>query len=259
MKKSSLKLLFAASVVAVGIGISSTAKAMIVPEAMTGNYNRIWEVGTNNFVFDTSLLQTEKLSDGSYGVKGFLPGVLQKYGLTSKGVGGSALGQTFYLTGKNGQNWSNTIWNPNYLKDVYRLYNPNSGEHFYTYNAYEAWSLKSIGWQFEGYAWESPTVQSFENIKSFAHFSTVYRVYNPNSGEHFYTTSNAEAASLARAGWHREGTSFNAGGTTAVYRLYNPNATGAGAHFYTMNAGERNSLKAAGWHYEGISWYTTKG
>lgn len=33
---------------------------------------------------------------------------------------------------------------------VYRLYNPNSGEHFYTTSFYEQNTLKNVGWRDEG-------------------------------------------------------------------------------------------------------------
>ncbi len=36
---------------------------------------------------------------------------------------------------------------------VYRLYNSNSGEHFYTAKYAEKAHLISLGWQDEGYAW----------------------------------------------------------------------------------------------------------
>ena len=84
----------------------------------------------------------------------------------------------------------------------------------------------------------------------------MYRLYNPNSGEHFYTASAGEQKHLVRVGWRDEGTGWTAPAKSAtpVYRLYNPNA---GDHHYTMSAGERDSLKRAGWNYEGIGWYSS--
>ncbi|UQF11564.1 hypothetical protein M2919_08860 [Vagococcus lutrae] len=35
--------------------------------------------------------------------------------------------------------------------------------------------------------------------------SPVYRVFNPNTGEHFYTKNAAEKSHLARVGWNDEG------------------------------------------------------
>ena len=65
-------------------------------------------------------------------------------------------------------------------KPVYRLYNHNTGEHFYTENTYERDSLKRVGWNDEGLGWQAATSGT-----------PVYRVYNPNArgGDHYYTMS----------------------------------------------------------------------
>ena len=133
---------------------------------------------------------------------------------------------------------------------MYRLYNENSGEHFYTANSDEAQGLADIGWHYEGHAWQSPTTSS----------TPVYRVYNPNSGEHHYTSNVGEKNNLVSLGWKDEGIGFYSDDSQGVpmYRLYNPNATGsqeAGAHHYTSNTGERDGLIAIGWRDEGVSWY----
>ncbi|MCI1314771.1 MAG: hypothetical protein LKH11_10300 [Solobacterium sp.] len=41
----------------------------------------------------------------------------------------------------------------NYRRLVKRVYNPDSGEHFYTKNKAEKDHLVSVGWQDEGIAW----------------------------------------------------------------------------------------------------------
>lgn len=84
----------------------------------------------------------------------------------------------------------------------------------------------------------------------------VYRVYNPNSGEHFYTKSDYEAESLKRVGWRREGIEFysDSSNKRPTFRLYNKNG-GAGSHFVTMNSYERDHLISVGWKYEGIAWF----
>ncbi|MDO4539176.1 MAG: hypothetical protein Q4B54_13510, partial [Coriobacteriales bacterium] len=81
----------------------------------------------------------------------------------------------------------------------------------------------------------------------------VQRLYNPNSGEHFYTLSVGERDLLVAAGWKYEGTAFKpaAASSTPVYRLYNP----YGGHHYTASVGERDLLVLAGWHDEGVGWY----
>ena len=46
------------------------------------------------------------------------------------------------------------------------------------------------------------------------------RLYNPNSGEHFYTASPVEKVSLMDAGWNYEGIGWTAPADgNAVYRL----------------------------------------
>lgn len=129
--------------------------------------------------------------------------------------------------------------------DVYRLYNPNSGEHFYTKTTTEREMLAKLGWHDEGTSW-----------KDHPNGIPVYRVYNPNAGDHHYTTNKAEVQLLVDHGWREEGVSFNSATKPAqpVYRLYNPNAK-AGAHHYTKDANEKNQLAKQGWKEEGVSWY----
>lgn len=135
---------------------------------------------------------------------------------------------------------------PDGQKILYRLYNPNSGEHFFTASRNERNSLKKAGWRYEGIAWYAPS----ENGKN------VYRLYNPNSGDHHYTLSTSERDSLTRAGWKYEGVAWQSCSDKEVplYRLYNKNAK-SGAHHYTTSADERDHLIKAGWRYEGIGWY----
>ena len=48
----------------------------------------------------------------------------------------------------------------------------------------------------------------------------VYRVYNHNTGEHFYTISEAEYIKLQREGWEDEGIGwFGAKSGSPVYRV----------------------------------------
>ena len=125
---------------------------------------------------------------------------------------------------------------------MYRVYNPNSGEHFYTKSAYEKSVLIKTGWRYEGIGWNAPTSGS-----------AVYRVYNPNSGEHFYTKSAYEKSVLVGRGWRYEGIGwYTANSGTPLYRVYNPNS---GEHFYTKDSYEKSSLVSRGWRYEGIAWY----
>jgi len=126
---------------------------------------------------------------------------------------------------------------------MYRLYSPNSGEHFYTANKAEKDSLVSVGWNFEGAGWYAPRSGS-----------PVYRLYNSIGGEHHYTLNAAERDMLISKGWNDEKIGWYSGGSTPVYRDYNPNNF-ANNHHYTVSLGESNSLVSLGWRAEGIGWY----
>ena len=133
--------------------------------------------------------------------------------------------------------------------NMYRLYNPNSGEHFYTASLGEAKFLFNAGWRWEGVAWVAPNTST----------APVYRLYNPNAGDHHYTTSETERDSLVRAGWKYEGIGWYSDTVTGVriLREYNPNAK-AGAHNFTSNEAENKNLVSLGWRFEGIAWYGAK-
>ena len=129
---------------------------------------------------------------------------------------------------------------------MYRCYNPNSGEHFYTGSLDERNHIVSLGWVNEGVGWIAPNSSS----------TPVYRLYNPNAGEHHYTTSSSERDSLIRLGWKNEGIGWYSDDLTRVpvYREYNPNAF-ANNHNYTKSLGEHNWLISLGWRNENIGWY----
>ena len=126
---------------------------------------------------------------------------------------------------------------------MYRLYNPNSGEHFYTAKSPERDNLISVGWSYEGVGWTAPSTGD-----------PVYRLYNPNAGDHHYTTSASERDALVSVGWNYEGIGWYSGGSKPLWRQYNPNAV-AGAHNYTTSKDENDYLVSVGWRPEGIGWY----
>lgn len=140
---------------------------------------------------------------------------------------------------------------------MYRLYNPNSGEHFYTASVNEKNYLVKIGWNDEGIGWYAPN--SRNGIP-------VYRLYNKNGGEHHYTVSITERNQLIQLGWKNEGTGWYSyentannkrapkAGAVSLYRQYNPNAF-ANNHNYTTSIEENNYLVKIGWRAEGIGWY----
>lgn len=129
---------------------------------------------------------------------------------------------------------------------MHRLYNPNSGEHFYTGDSAELSFLVREGWRYEGVGWNAPAMSAVP----------VFRVYNPFSGDHHYTTSAGERDHLVAMGWLDEGIGWHSDEArrVAVYRQYNPNAR-VGTHNYTTSAQEGDSLVSVGWRDEGVAWY----
>ena len=130
-----------------------------------------------------------------------------------------------------------------------RLYNPNSGEHFYTADIEEKAALVKLGWNDEGYGWVAPKTEGAT--------VPVYRLYNPNAGDHHYTMNKGERNTLVAYGWKDEGTGWysDTKKTVAVFRQYNPYANGAGAHNYTTDKAENDYLVSLGWTPEGKAWY----
>ncbi|WP_248922686.1 InlB B-repeat-containing protein [Olsenella intestinalis] len=129
---------------------------------------------------------------------------------------------------------------------MYRLYNPYSGEHFYTASAYERDAVDEAGWNYEGVGWVAPSTDG----------EPVYRLYNPNAGDHHYTMSAGERDVLVGVGWSYEGVGWLSDPHEAVpvWREYNPFAT-SGAHNFTTSEAEHVHLCTIGWRGEGIAWY----
>jgi len=132
---------------------------------------------------------------------------------------------------------------------MHRLYNPNSGEHFYTGNTGEKDALVKLGWQYENIGWVAPPASS----------KPVYRLYNKYAGDHHYTMNAGERDALIKAGWDYENIGWYSDDNEEVplYRQYNPNAK-TGSHNYTVNKAENDALVKLGWIEEGIGWYGVK-
>ena len=136
-------------------------------------------------------------------------------------------------------------------REMYRLYNPNSGEHFYTANASERDNLVRVGWVYEGVGWTAPATSK----------APVYRLYSGT--DHHYTTDASERDMLVRAGWKSEGVGWYSDDArgTPLYRQFNPNVNpsaprnNSGSHNYTTSKAEHDRLVAIGWKGEGIAWY----
>jgi hypothetical protein len=139
-------------------------------------------------------------------------------------------------------------------QDMYRLYNPNSGEHFYTASIAERNSIIAAGWKYEGIGWTAPRKSN----------TPVYRLYSGT--DHHYTTSADERDNLVSLGWKYEGIGWcsdDAKGTP-LYRQFNPNVNpsaprnNSGSHNYTTSKAENDNLVSLGWRAEGIGWYGVK-
>ncbi len=136
---------------------------------------------------------------------------------------------------------------PTTIEYMYRLYNPNSGEHFYTASQNERDTLVTYGWMYEHLGWIASKSGT-----------PVYRVYNPNAGDHHYTLDSNERLTLIRLGWIDEEIGWYSSKDKAqpVYRAYNPNAE-AGSHHFTTDGSEIQALVSYGWSDEEIAWYGT--
>ena len=134
---------------------------------------------------------------------------------------------------------------------MYRLYNPNSGEHFYTASEVERDAVAGAGWDYEGEGWTAPVSSS----------TPVYRLYSGT--DHHYTTSAVERDHLVSVGWSDEGTGWYSDDAKGVplYRQFNPNVdpsaptNNSGSHNYTTSLDEHNMLVSIGWNDEGTGWY----
>ncbi len=132
---------------------------------------------------------------------------------------------------------------------IHRMYNPNSGEHFYTESDEERDILISLGWINEdGCSFTAPEA-SDDTLP-------VYRLYNPNGYEHLFTIDKGEVETLEEYGWISEGIRFHAYDTDSeqgvhLYRAYNPND---GHHFFTTDKAEQDYVVSLGFRDEGIGW-----
>lgn len=85
--------------------------------------------------------------------------------------------------------------------------------------------------------------------------TAMYRLYNPYSGEHLFTSDRNEYQVLPGYGWVQEGVAWQSPQSgEPVYRLYNPYS---GDHHYTMDANEYKVLPRYGWRQEGCAFYST--
>lgn len=101
---------------------------------------------------------------------------------------------------------------------------------------------------------DTRTVNKPQPVKVEQKDGYVYRMYNPATKQHHFTTSHDEAQFCSNVGWEYEGASWKAPKSgDAVYRLYNPYT---GEHLFTTAKCERDHLKALGWYDEKTGWYS---
>lgn len=129
------------------------------------------------------------------------------------------------------------------IERFFRAYNPNNGQHFYTASEGEFDILTTT----VGLSDESTGQDGFAVVTSQVTGSVpIYRAYNPNGGQHYYTLSQFELNSLVTAGWNAEGIAgylFTTPqpGATEIMHLYNDIT---GEHIFTESTSYRDALIA---------------
>ena len=138
------------------------------------------------------------------------------------------------------------------LNAMYRMYNPYSGEHFYTADPDERLGLMQYGWDYEGVGWYAPVTSDIP----------VYRLYNPNQGLHHYTTSLIEKDTLVSYGWIFEKVGWYSNDSNALdaVKIYREYCLTSGQHNYTSSLTEHTVVSSwADWTAENDGlWYGTE-
>ena len=125
---------------------------------------------------------------------------------------------------------------------VYRMFNPATGEHLYTTDAYEVKvQTTQGGWRYEGAAFFT---QSYG--------SPVTRLFNPTWGKHHYSEDAYEISVITSTqGWRKDfwgAPTFYSGGLLTMHRLFN---SSIGEHLYTTDNWEDYILTTQqGWKEE---------
>ena len=85
----------------------------------------------------------------------------------------------------------------------------------------------------------------------------LYRLYNPFTNRHIYTTDRNEYEALGALGWNQEGLAWVTPSTgIPVKRLFH---SGLDAHHFTLDMNEYNHLVNNGWYSEGTLFYSYEG
>lgn len=151
------------------------------------------------------------------------------------------------------------------LIDVVRMYNPYTGEHLFSIDKTEVAKLEVLGWANEGTYWKAPALNDTNEA---ARFMPVYRLYNPYTSDHLYTTDIVEYTNLKAAGWNGEDAKFYSAAeatdqnnqdnkvkkagvdAVGIYRQFNPFVT-VGTHNYS-GLEENARMIEAGWKADNV-------
>lgn len=128
---------------------------------------------------------------------------------------------------------------------LYRYYNSNNGDHFYTTN------FNELGGG--GGEWNAEGVTGYIHTSPQADTNPLHRYYNHSNNDHFYTT-NFDELGGGGGDWNYEGVQGHIfptqkPNTVALHRYFN---SGNGDHFYTTNFGELGG-GGGDWNYEGVT------
>ena len=164
------------------------------------------------------------------------------------------------------------------LVPVVRLLNPYSGEHLFSTDKDEVAHLEALGWTNEGTYWTAPAAPVTERDDTAEHkedtkhkdnkkFMPVYRLYNPYSSDHLYTTDLVEYMARRADGWNGEDVKFMSAAlpkddvqsevevkgenAEGIYRQFNPH-TNVGTHNYGGLAENANLLATGNWQADNV-------
>lgn len=129
---------------------------------------------------------------------------------------------------------------------IYQLFNPQSGEHFFTASKHEHSVLIKAGWLDEGVGWMAPVRSK----------TPVYRLSNRRTADHRFTTSRSARDQLRRAGWRYEGIAWYSDDskTLPVYKNRN-GAAKISPYRFTLHKKTYRARAQKGWERKGVAWY----
>jgi hypothetical protein len=127
---------------------------------------------------------------------------------------------------------------------VFRFLDPDTGIHFYAASEEERAELASSQ---PDYIAEAPAFTALDPLTGSPAAHEVFTLLNQDTEAYFYTTSEAELASIKEnsPNYTQETSTFSAfteeqPGTIPIYRFFD---TDTGTHFYTASAAEKESIE----------------